>query len=201
MRTARRSGTTRRSGRVPSTALASTGASQGAPGDRLERHAASDRPRPGSWRVAEASRRLSLGCAVARLTLFWRSRRAARLALRSQRAVQTSHGGVAHITRGVGRLGGGRDVQRRRIFMGTPGSAAGARRRLKTSLGAARAARTAARGRAALPPRSRHGLRPGRPRGWRGSDHSTWFGASGGASRHLRLPLHGARVRPSESYR
>ena len=160
--------------------MASTGASQGAPGDRLERHAASDRPRPGSWRIAEASRRLSLGCAVARLTLFWRSRRAARLALRSQRAVQTSHGGVAHITRGVGRLGGGRDVQRRRIFMGTPGSAAGARRRLKTSLGAARAARTAARGRAALPPRSRHGLRPGRPRGWRGSDHSTWFGASGG---------------------
>ena len=53
-------------------------------------------------------------------------------------------------------------------------------RRLKTSLGAARAARTAARGHAALPPRSRHGLRPGRPRGWRGSDHSTWFGASGG---------------------
>ena len=52
---------------------------------------------------------------------------ASRLALRSQRAVQTSHGGVTHITRGVGRLGGGGDVQRRRILMGTPGSAAGER--------------------------------------------------------------------------
>ena len=37
---------------------------------------------------------------------------------------------------------------------------------------------TRARGAAAAI--SRHGLRPGRPRGWRGSDHSTWFGASGG---------------------
>ena len=36
---------------------------------------------------------------------------------------------------------------------------------------------TRARGAAAAI--SRHGLRPGRPRGWRGSDHSTWFGASG----------------------
>ena len=76
---------------------------------------------------SQKQRGRSLRHAVARLTLFWRSRRAARLALRSQRAVQTSHGGVTHITRGVGHLGGGGDVQRRRILMGTPGSAAGER--------------------------------------------------------------------------
>ena len=86
--------------------------------------------------------------------------------------------------------------------MGTPGSAAvSAPQAEDLPWRGASGAHRGTRARGAAAAISRHGLRPGRPRGWRGSDHSTWFGASGGASRHLRLPLHGARVRPSESYR